>query len=107
MSAVIFRILRRALDQGRIVEIDGLGGFRRGESGGYEFVPEVKPRVSVAYVAEDVTPVRRLCESLQSAGCSPWLDCDRSFPVKTGRARSSAPSKSLTCSWRVFPPGPS
>jgi hypothetical protein len=80
MNALIFRILRQALDQGRTVEVDGLGGFRLAKSGGYEFVPEVKPRVFVAYVAEDLAPVRRLCESLQSAGCSPWLDLDQLLP---------------------------
>ena len=72
-------IVQQALEQGHPVEIDGLGSFRR-EAGRYEFVPESRPQVFVAYAVEDLAPVRRLCEGLAKAGCHPWLDKDKLLP---------------------------
>ena len=75
----IVSILRRSLDRGLRVEIEGLGAFQRGPRG-YTFEAQVKPQVFVAYVAEDLELARRLCESLAAAGCSPWLDKDKLLP---------------------------
>ncbi|MDP8988829.1 MAG: toll/interleukin-1 receptor domain-containing protein [Acidobacteriota bacterium] len=72
-------ILREALLAGQSVEIDGLGIFHASQ-GGYKFLPQVHPEVFVAYVAEDLAPARRLCESLRASGCSPWLDKDKLLP---------------------------
>jgi hypothetical protein len=72
-------ILRRALDRGEPVDIEGLGAFRR-TSSGYEFSPQVEPQVFVAYVVEDLEFARRLCNSLRSGSCSPWLDKDQLLP---------------------------
>jgi hypothetical protein len=79
-NRVITGILRRALKRGRTVEIDGLGSFRQTADGGYEFLPQMKPRVFIAYVIEDLTPVRSLCEAVRSAGYSPWLDREELLP---------------------------
>jgi hypothetical protein len=79
-NRVITGILRRALKRGRTVDIDGLGSFRQAKDGGYEFLPQLKPRVFVAYVIEDLRPVRRLCDALRSAGFSPWLDREELLP---------------------------
>jgi hypothetical protein len=79
-NRVITGILRRALKRGLTVEIDGLGSFRQSKGGRYEFLPQLRPRVFVAYVIEDLKPVRRLCEALRSAGCSPWLDQEELLP---------------------------
>ena len=44
-----------------LVEIDGLGVFRRGE-GGYEFLPSTGAKVFLAYVQEDAAFAERLYE---------------------------------------------
>jgi len=76
----ILNILRKALDRGRRVEIEGLGSFRRKNDEGYCFEAQAKPQVFIAYVAEDLLLARRLTESLKRAGCSAWLDKDRLLP---------------------------
>ena len=72
-------IVRKALLAGQSVEIDGLGIFQASPEG-YEFLPQLRPEVFVAYVAEDLAPARRLCEALRAAGSSPWLDKDKLLP---------------------------
>jgi len=72
-------IVRQSLEDGQTVEIDGLGTFQASPHG-YEFLPETRPNVFIAYVAEDIVPARRLCEALQAEGCSPWLDKDKLLP---------------------------
>ena len=73
------RLMRQSLAAGQRVEIDGLGTFQA-SAHGYEFLPETRPSVFIAYVAEDLAPARRLAETLASEGCSPWLDKDRLLP---------------------------
>ena len=75
----IFEIVRKSLEAGQAVEIDGLGRFHA-SAGGYRFDPEAQPTVFVAYAVEDLEAVRRLCEALRAAGCLPWLDKDRLMP---------------------------
>jgi hypothetical protein len=76
----ILEIVRRALERRHAVEIDGLGVFRAAPQGGYEFVPETRPRAFVAYVEEDLALARRLSADLAAAGCAPWLDRDQLLP---------------------------
>ncbi|HEV1284224.1 MAG TPA: toll/interleukin-1 receptor domain-containing protein [Bryobacteraceae bacterium] len=75
----IFEIVRRSLEAGQAVEIEGLGRFHRSAEG-YRFDPDTQPTVFVAYALEDLAVVRRLCEALKTAGCSVWLDKDRLMP---------------------------
>jgi TIR domain len=75
----VARIIRKSLESGQTVEIEGLGSFRA-SANGYEFVPETSPRVFIAYAAEDLMYARRLCEALRAAGFSPWLDKDKLLP---------------------------
>jgi TIR domain len=77
---VIIDILRTSLDAGESVEIEGLGTFRPAEDGRYDFSPQTQPRIFVAYVVEDLLPVRRLCRELSRRSCSPWLDQERLLP---------------------------
>ena len=70
----ILEIIRRCLEIGQTVEIDGLGTLRAAAAGGYELVPESRPQVFIAYVQEDLALARRLCDALAAAGCAPWLD---------------------------------
>lgn len=72
-------IVRRCLEAGQTVEIDGLGIFQACGRG-YELLPQTRPDVFIAYVAEDRVPARRLCEALTAEGCSPWLDKDKLLP---------------------------
>jgi hypothetical protein len=74
--AIVIEILRRSLEDGETVEIEGLGTFRKGAGGRYDFTAQTQPRVFVAYVVEDLVRARRLCEGLRVRGCSPWLDKD-------------------------------
>jgi hypothetical protein len=71
--------LRRTLNAGEPVEMDGLGTFSR-QGGKYLFLPDTKPRVFIAYVMEDLPHARRLCEALRAHGCAPWLDKDKLLP---------------------------
>jgi TIR domain len=75
----IFEIVRRSLEAGQAVEIEGLGRFHS-SAGGYRFEPDAQPTVFMAYAVEDLAIVRRLCEALRAEGCSPWLDKDRLMP---------------------------
>jgi hypothetical protein len=76
MRGAVLRALRRALDRGQPVDIEGLGRFQRGELD-YEFVAASKPQVFIAYVEEDLAPVKKLRDALDAAGFSPWLDKDQ------------------------------
>jgi TIR domain len=76
----VLRIVRESVDRGLTVEIEGLGTFRRAEAGGYLFEPQSRPRVFVAYAAEDLKLARRVCASLERAGCAAWLDKDKLLP---------------------------
>jgi hypothetical protein len=73
----IVKVLRRSLERGRSVEVEGLGVFRAASRRGYRFVPEARPRVFIAYVQEDLTLARKLCDGLKASGCAPWLDKDQ------------------------------
>jgi hypothetical protein len=75
----VVQILRQCLDDGSIVEIDGLGVFRRG-GGGYEFLPSTRPKIFLAYVQEDAACAERLYEDLRSHGFDPWLDRKKLLP---------------------------
>jgi nucleoid DNA-binding protein len=63
----IAKIVRKALEAGQTVEIDGLGTFEE-SAAGYQFLPQTHPEVFIAYVAEDLAPARRLCEALRADG---------------------------------------
>lgn len=76
----VARIVRQCLEAGNPVEIDGLGTFRPAHKGGFEFIPELLPRIFIAYVEEDLPQARRLYHSLAEAGYSPWLDKEKLLP---------------------------
>lgn len=76
---LIARLLRRNLQKGATVEIDGIGSFVP-EPSGFRFVPQTKPRVFVAYVEEDMMHASRLYDSFEAAGFNPWLDKKKLLP---------------------------
>jgi hypothetical protein len=77
--AAIFEIVRKSLEAGQAVEIEGLGRFWSSAQG-YRFDPETQPTVFVAYAVEDLAVVRQLSDALRAKGCSPWIDKDRLMP---------------------------
>lgn len=68
----IVEIVRRALERGQRVEIEGLGVF----DGGH-FRPESRPSVFLAYVDEDRDEVRKVRDALIEGGFNAWLDKDQ------------------------------
>jgi hypothetical protein len=76
----ILAMIRRALERGQAVEIDGLGTFRPEADGTYEFSAQTEPQVFIAYVEEDLLLARRLRDRIAAAGCSPWMDKDKLIP---------------------------
>ena len=79
-SAEVSRLVRRCLEEGSSVEIDGLGVFRPNGQGGYEFLPETRPQVFIAYVTEDSAQADRLCSDLENRGFDPWIDRRKLLP---------------------------
>ena len=75
----IANIIRKALADGHVVDIERLGTFRPSKDG-FEFVAEVRPGIFLAYVQEDLPAVRRLFRDLKSADYQPWLDKESLLP---------------------------
>lgn len=74
------RIVRRALERGATVEIDGLGTFLPGKNRGFRFVAQNNPRVFIAYVEEDLTRAKKLYAAFEKQGFRPWLDKKKLLP---------------------------
>jgi len=77
---IVINILRDALEAGESVEIAGLGTFLNAGGDSYRFAPQIQPCIFVAYVVEDLLPVRRLCRALRARGFAPWLDQTELLP---------------------------
>lgn len=76
----IAQLVRQCLEEGKRVEIDGLGVFDRGSAGCYKFIPHSQPKIFLAYVQEDQALAERLFEALESNGFAPWLDRRKLLP---------------------------
>jgi hypothetical protein len=76
----VAQLVRRCLEEGKSVEIDGLGVFERDSMGGYKFVALSRPKIFLGYVAEDLPAVELLFEGLEDAGFAPWLDQRKMLP---------------------------
>lgn len=79
-SAQVARMVRRCLEEGASVEIDGLGTFLPDSRRGFRFLPRNRPKVFVAYVQEDAAAAERVYESLEACGFEPWLDRRKLLP---------------------------
>jgi len=73
-------LLRQCLDEGRTVHIDRLGVFSPTAMARFDFTPARKPRVFIAYAAEDGKLVDRLCDRLEAGGIDAWLDRRKLMP---------------------------
>jgi hypothetical protein len=78
--AQVAAVLRRCLEHGSQVEIDGLGVFRPAARGRFRFVPQTRARVFIAYVQEDAAAAERLYRGLAEQGYEPWLDRKKLLP---------------------------
>jgi TIR domain len=76
----ILTIIRRALERGESVEIDGLGAFRRRKDARYELIRHERPQVFVAYIEEDLRQARRICRAIEAAGSAAWLNKEKLLP---------------------------
>jgi len=76
----IARLVRRCLERGAHVEIEGLGVFRADGKGGFRFLPATRPKVFLAYVQEDAAAAERLYRDLHRHGFDPWLDRKKLLP---------------------------
>jgi hypothetical protein len=79
-SAQVAGIVRQCLEHGSAVEIDGLGSFRPDGRGGFEFLPQTRPKVFLAYVVEDVEAAEKLYGDLLAQGFDPWMDRRKLIP---------------------------
>ncbi|MBY0503672.1 MAG: toll/interleukin-1 receptor domain-containing protein [Bryobacteraceae bacterium] len=81
MSPQVFgEIVRRFLESGSRVEIDGLGLFRLDAQGQIRFAATGRPRVFIAYVHEDAAQALRLYRDLEAHGLAPWMDTQKLLP---------------------------
>ena len=76
----VARIVHDCLRRGGSVEIDGLGSFRTGPRGNFVFLPQTRPKVFLAYVAEDGPAAERLFRDFLARGFNPWLDRKKLLP---------------------------
>lgn len=76
----VARIVRRCLNEGKQVEIDGLGVFRPDGDSGFQFLSRSDPKVFLAYVEEDGIAAERLFEELGAHGFDPWMDRRKLLP---------------------------
>jgi hypothetical protein len=76
----VAHIVRKALERGASVEIDGLGTFLPASDRTFRFVSQNKPRVFIAYVEEDLAIARSLYQAFEEHGFRPWLDKRKLMP---------------------------
>ncbi len=79
-SGEIARIVRKCLEKGGTVEIDGLGSFHPDAGGGFVFVPQLRPKVFLAYAVEDRAAAERLFDAFLASGLEPWMDSRKLLP---------------------------
>ncbi|MGE5644671.1 MAG: toll/interleukin-1 receptor domain-containing protein [Acidobacteriota bacterium] len=79
-STEIARLVRDSLERGCAVEIDGLGAFRPDPGGGFRFEPQTRPKVFLAYAAEDYKAAGRLYDEFSAHGFDAWLDRRKLLP---------------------------
>lgn len=91
------RLIRASLEREPVLEIDGLGQFSRDSNGKIRLLKSNRPRVFVAYAAEDGLAADRLCNTLEAHGWSPWLDRRNLLPGQNWPRRIEEAIASSDC----------
>jgi hypothetical protein len=73
-AEAVAQIVRQSLEEGKLVEIEGLGVFRPSPAGDFEFEADCAPRAFIAYADEEFARADALYSALAEAGIRPWLD---------------------------------
>lgn len=79
-TRAVVQVVRRCLEEGSAVEIDGLGVFRPRGGGRFEFAAECRPKVFIAYVEEERPAAERLSADLEARRFDPWMDRRKLMP---------------------------
>lgn len=91
------RFIRSSVEHSGVIELDGLGSFALTPEGRIRFVRATRPRVFVAYAAEDGPVADRICDDLESAGWSAWLDRRKLLPGQNWPRRIEEAIASADC----------
>lgn len=73
-------LVKRCLTDGRRVEIERLGVFRRRGDGSVRFDADRRPKVFLAYAEEDGERAEALYSAFALAGFDPWMDRRKLLP---------------------------
>jgi hypothetical protein len=73
-------VVRKCLEEGFPVEIEGLGTFQLDTRGGIEFLAELRQKVFIAYAEENFAVAERLYYALLAADFDPWVDKKKLLP---------------------------
>src|SRR5579862_4419050 len=73
-------LIRRNLENGGAVDIEGLGVFARDRAGRISLYRDNRPRIFIAYAMEDAAKADRLYDCFLQRGYAPWLDRRRLLP---------------------------
>jgi hypothetical protein len=76
----VAQVVLRMLAAGKVVELDGLGSLVPDAAHGVRFEPRRLPQVFLAHVKEDAAIARRLYDTLEAVGFSPWMDERKLLP---------------------------
>jgi hypothetical protein len=76
----VAEIVRQCLEEGKTVDIDGLGTFHPTARRGFRFWPRNLPKVFLAYVQEDARTADRLFDDLAAHAFDPWMDRRKLMP---------------------------
>jgi hypothetical protein len=72
--------LRRLLDNGASIDLDGLGTLKPSSDGRVRFLAARRLRIFLAYVSEDRRLAERLYRDFRGRGHDPWLDRRKLLP---------------------------
>lgn len=75
----IIELWKRCLDEGRVIEVDGLGRFFP-RSDGFEFLADTQPKIFIGYVEEDLASAQKLYSAFTRHGFHAWLDRKKLLP---------------------------
>lgn len=76
----VVAFLRRLLDAGAAIDLDGVGTLKRGRDGSVRLLGARHLRIFLAYVSEDRRLAERLYREFRDRGHDPWLDRRKLLP---------------------------